>query len=221
MDADAGYKQDASGAMTYPDPGTLNRLLFKSPLIGWRMGLSAILGPAMLVLTTWGRKTHLPRHTMLSYTPLPGCIYVGAGWGERCDWYQNLMVNPNVTVQVHSKDVTGQNGEIVLHRVARRVTDEEEFRRVSKRLFETGGDSHFRPYLQSVGIDFDHEDMVAKRDRLYQVALDIQPPEPGTSTSLGAFPPAMDIDLKWIWPVLGGAFGLGWLIGRLGRRRSW
>ena len=67
------YQQKASGSMTYPKKGTLNRLNFKSPLIWWRMGLGplmshqALAGNKMLVLTSWGRKSQLPRHTMLTY----------------------------------------------------------------------------------------------------------------------------------------------------------
>lgn len=37
------FQQKANGAMTYPAKGTLNRLLFKSPLICWRMGLGQIM----------------------------------------------------------------------------------------------------------------------------------------------------------------------------------
>ncbi len=200
--------------MAYPNPGTLNRLLFKSPLIGWRMGLGGILGSSMLVLTTWGRKSHLPRHTMLSYTPMPGTIYVGAGWGRRCEWYQNLLVDPHVTLQVWSEAVTGSKNELVIPSLARRVTEEDEFRRVSMRLFETGGDTHFRPYLQSLGVSYDHEDMVAKRDRFHQVALDLQPVESDTRRLADNFPAAMEIDLQWVWAVMAGSFILGWMVGR-------
>ena len=138
--------------MAYPYRGTLNRLLFKTPLIWWRMGMGRLLGPSMLVLNTWGRKSHLPRHTMLSYTPMKDCIYVGAGWGARCDWYQNLLADPHDTLQVWAEQVTSFKGEAVIPALARRVTDEDEFRRVSRRLFETGGDSHFRPWLNSLGV---------------------------------------------------------------------
>ncbi len=173
MEATTRYKQDAHGAMTYPSAGTLNRLLFKTPLIWWRMGLGPMLGRSMLVLTTWGRKSRAPRHTMLSYTPLEGRIYIGAGWGEQCDWLKNVLADPHVTVQVQSKEVTGVPSELALPAVARRVTDDAEFSQVSKRLFETGGDSHFRPYLKSLDVDYSHADMVAKRDRFYEIALDL------------------------------------------------
>jgi hypothetical protein len=68
--------------MTCPPQGTFNRMLIKSPLVWWRMGLGSVLERSMQVLTTWGRKTHTPRWTMLAYTMLEdGNVYVGAGWG--------------------------------------------------------------------------------------------------------------------------------------------
>src|SRR5512143_1374833 len=124
----APFSQDASGSMTYPARGTLNRLLFKTPLLWWRSGLGWLLGRYMLVLSTWGRKSHTPRHTMLSYTPINDTIYIGAGWGERCDWYRNLQADPHVTLQVWSQQVTGQKGEVAIPAIARRVTEENEFR---------------------------------------------------------------------------------------------
>jgi deazaflavin-dependent oxidoreductase (nitroreductase family) len=213
MDANDHFEQEARGAMSYPAPGSFNRLLFKTPLIWWRMGLGGMLGRSMMVLTTWGRKSHLPRHTMVSYTELDGRVYIGAGWGEQCDWYQNLQADPHVTLQLSSPPLTGRQGEAALPALARRVLDEDEFRSIARRLIETGGDSHFRPWLTSLGVDYDCEDMVAKRQRIHQVALDIQPIEPGKPQSQ-AFPPAMPADLKWVWAVMAGAFSLGWLVGR-------
>ena len=212
-------KQNVSGAMTYPARGTLNRLFFKTPLIWWRMGMGPILGHSMLVLTTWGRKSHLPRHTMLSFTPLKERIYLGPGWGLHCDWYQNLLADPHVTLQVWNEQVTGLPGEVVIPALARRVTDEAEFRLVTQRLFETGGDSHFKPWLESYGIAYDQEDMVAKRERVHEVALDLQPVEPGSKNAAAPFPAPMETDLKWVWGVAGVSFGLGWLMGRRNRGR--
>ncbi len=217
MGESATSGQSATPLMAYPTRGTFNRLLFKSPLICWRMGLGRILGPSLLVLSTWGRKSHQSRHTMLSYTPKDGRIYLGAGWGSHCDWYQNLELDPHVTLQVCSGAVTGVKGEAILPAIARRVTDEQEFRSISKRLFEAGGDLYFKPWLKSLGIDYDPEDLVAKRDRIHQIALDLQPVAVGNKTLEAAYPPPMEIDLMWVWAIIAGSFGLGWLIGRRGK----
>jgi hypothetical protein len=151
---------------------------------------------------------------MLSYTHLDGCLYLGSGWGEHSDWYQNLQADPHVTVQVWSERVTGSKHEVVMPAVARRVTDEAEFRRIAQRLFETGGDSHFKPWLSSYGIAYDLEDMVAKRERIHQVALDLQPHEPGSRYPERTYPAVMETDLVWVWAVMAGSFMAGWLLGK-------
>jgi deazaflavin-dependent oxidoreductase (nitroreductase family) len=187
------------GAMTYPAPWTLNRLFFKTPLIWWRMGLGPALGSWMLVLTTWGRRSRLPRHTMLSYTPCNGRVYLISGWGSRADWHQNITADPHVTVQ------RGRGAHSAL---ARRVTGMEEYAAVMGLLLQTGGDTHFRPWLKSLDIAYDLDDLIAKRDRVYMVALD----PTGESG-----PPPMPADLTWVWGVIAGSFAVRWWLGRSSR----
>ena len=183
-------EKKASRSMSYPSKGTFNRLLFKFPLFWWRTGLGPILshpllgGSRMLTLTTWGRKSDLPRHTMLSYAPAGGKDYVCSGWGERSDWVKNVLADPLVTVQVGRKIYSGR---------AYRVQDLQEFTTVAEAMFLTGGDSHFKPWLASYGIDYDLEDMIAKRDRLY--VFGFEPVEENGPTPLAA-------DLRWIWLLL-------------------
>lgn len=184
-------QQNASGAMTYPKKGTLNRFLFKSPLIWWRMGLGPIMshpalgGHKMLVLSCRGRISRLPRHTMLSYVSTDDDReYVCSGWGAKTDWYKNIEVNSLVTVQVGRKAYAAK---------ARRVEDIDEYTKVVEEMFESGGDSHFASWLESFGIAYDREDMIAKRDRLYIVGF-------GPSEEAG--PPPMPVDLKWLWGLM-------------------
>lgn len=190
------YPQKATGAMTYPTRGTLNRILFKTPLIWWRSGLGPMLGRKMLVLTTWGRKSSLPRHSMLSYTTVGGIHYVIAGWGARSDWAKNITTNPRVTVQTDRDTYTT---------TARRVTTVEEYGPVMQVLLGGGGDSHFEPWLESLNIDQNLDDLIAKRDRVYLIALD-RSDEPG--------PPPMKTDLIWLWPAMIGAAVIGWLVSK-------
>jgi deazaflavin-dependent oxidoreductase (nitroreductase family) len=191
--------QKSSRSMTYPKKGTLNRLIFKGPLIWWRMGLGLILshkamaGNKMLVLTIWGRKSHKPRHTMLSYIVAGEKEYVCSGWGGNSDWYKNIAVNPQVTVQVGRKIYAAK---------ARRVQDIDEFTTITRELFETGGDTHFKNWLESFGIEFNQQDMLEKRERLYLVAFDPSE-EPG--------PPSMPVDLKWVWVVIATILVGAWL----------
>ncbi len=195
------YEQNATGAMTYPAQGTLNRVLFKTPLIWWRMGLGTLVGRSMLVLTTWGRRSKTPRHTMLSSVAHGGQMYVVSGWGECSDWYRNTLADPRVTVQTAERTYGAR---------ARRVSDVEEFTAVERIVFQTGGDTHFRPWLASLGIAYDLDDLIAKRDRVHLVALDPSD-EPG--------PPPLPIDLTWVWPAILASFAAGWVLGRLGSGR--
>lgn len=194
------FSQNASGAMTYPAKGTLNWLLFKLPKFWWRVGLGPIQGRWQLVLTTYGRKSKLPRHTMLSYTVYQGKAYIISGWNERSDWYKNLDVNPVVTVQSALGSYTA---------CARRVSNLDEYRRVMVEMFRSGGDSHFKPWLKSLEIAYNLEDALAKRDRVFLIALD---------PVLLAGPPGMPADLVWVWGVIGAALIFGWRIGRRSRR---
>jgi deazaflavin-dependent oxidoreductase (nitroreductase family) len=188
------FEQDATGSMTYPGKGTLNRFLFKAPLICWRMGLGPLLGRWMLLLTTWGRRSQLPRHTLLSYTLHEDRAYVISGWGQRTDWYRNLSADPRVGVQLSGNPYPAR---------ARRVVDVDEYAAVMGVLLQTGGDSHFKPWLRSLDIAYDLEDLVAKRDRVYLVAID-----PSEQTG----PPSMARDLLWVWGAVVGVAVLLWLL---------
>jgi deazaflavin-dependent oxidoreductase (nitroreductase family) len=72
----------------------------------WRLGLGpwinawpAVIGRIM-VLTHTGRRSGLPRQTPVNYAPVEGAVYCTAGFGRRCDWYRNLLANPDVEVRL-------------------------------------------------------------------------------------------------------------------------
>jgi deazaflavin-dependent oxidoreductase (nitroreductase family) len=58
------------------------------------------LGNLVLLLTTTGRKSGLPRVTPLQYEEDNGVIYVGAARGQEADWFRNIVANPRVEVQM-------------------------------------------------------------------------------------------------------------------------
>lgn len=57
-------------------------------------------GPAVLFLTTIGRKSGLPRTTPLQYEEIDGAYYVGSARGREGDWFRNIEKNPAVEVDV-------------------------------------------------------------------------------------------------------------------------
>jgi deazaflavin-dependent oxidoreductase (nitroreductase family) len=194
------FQPTPTGLMAYPARGSVNRLIYKAPLIFWRMGLGPVLGQAMLILTTWGRKSHWPRHTALSYIILNGIVYLAPGWPEQSDWYKNLQADPHVTVQL---------GEGYFYATARRVTEEAEFAAVAKELLEFG-DVLLKPWLASLGIEPELEDLVANRARVVLLALD---------WTNEAGPGPMPVDLTWLWWVIGITYLLGWVNGRISARK--
>lgn len=60
-------------------------------------------GSFVLLLTTTGRVTGRKHVTPLQYVQLDGLYYVASARGRDADWYRNILVNPNVTVEIAGK----------------------------------------------------------------------------------------------------------------------
>jgi deazaflavin-dependent oxidoreductase (nitroreductase family) len=73
----------------------------------YALGLGPLVGRLVLLLTTTGRKSGLPRVTALQYEEIDGAIYLGSSKGTHADWFQNLVANPCVTVRVKSRQFSG------------------------------------------------------------------------------------------------------------------
>lgn len=192
---------DSDQLLPYPARGTLDRLIYKLPLVLWRMGLGTYFshpargGSRTLVLTTRGRKSGLPRHTMVSAVGIEGKDYILSGWGPRSQWVKNISQDPLVTVQVFRRTYQA---------LIRRVTEAEEYSRVVAQMFETGGDSHFKSWLASLGIDYSPEDMLAKQSRVYLFGFDPIDQEG---------PAPLKADLAWVFPtLLVLAIGTAWVL---------
>ncbi len=59
-------------------------------------------GPTRMVmlLTTIGRKSRLPRVTPLQFEVVEGVYYVASARGKDADWFKNIQANPNVHVRI-------------------------------------------------------------------------------------------------------------------------
>ncbi len=71
-------------------------------------GFGPIIGRFMLLLTTRGRKSGLPRLTALQYEEIDGAIIVGSSRGIKADWYQNILADPHVLVRIKAREFRGQ-----------------------------------------------------------------------------------------------------------------
>ena len=69
----------------------------------YSIGLGPLVGRMVLLLTTTGRRTGLPRVTPLQYEKVDDAYYVGSMRGTRADWFRNLVADPAVEVRVKSK----------------------------------------------------------------------------------------------------------------------
>ncbi len=82
-------------------PSHLMRLLYRFPL-------SLAIGRVVLLLTTTGRRSGVPRVTPLQYEELEGAIYVASARGARADWFRNILAKPCVKVRIGSREFEGQ-----------------------------------------------------------------------------------------------------------------
>ena len=73
----------------------------------YAIGLGPLIGRLVLLLTTTGRKSGLPRVTPLQYEEIDGAIYLGSSRGQKADWFRNILANPHVEVRVKSRRFRG------------------------------------------------------------------------------------------------------------------
>ncbi len=73
----------------------------------YAIGLGPLVGRLVLLLTTRGRKTGLPRVTPLQYEEIDGTFYLGSSRGQKADWFRNIVADPCVEVRVKSRRFRG------------------------------------------------------------------------------------------------------------------
>lgn len=159
------------------------KFLAKVPLILWRLGLGKISGQMFMIITTRGRKSGLPRRTMVECHWINGIKYAPSGFGAKAQWYQNIMADPRVTVQ------TADGTESMW---ATRVTDDTELGQIYDG-FKRDNATVFHLYLQGSGIEASPQSLIANKERVF--FLRFEPTDEDT-------PPGLPVDLLWIWPVL-------------------
>lgn len=86
-----------------PEPEGLVRWLARLPVGLYRLGLGWLLGGRFIRVTHTGRKSGKARQVVLEvmrHDPESDTYYVASGWGEKSDWYLNVMKNPSVKIQI-------------------------------------------------------------------------------------------------------------------------
>lgn len=83
-------------------PRGLLKFGYNLPILLYRVRLGWLLGHRFMLLTHQGRKTGKVRQTVLEvvhYDPVRHESAVLSAYGERADWYQNILVHPAHEVQ--------------------------------------------------------------------------------------------------------------------------
>ncbi len=111
-------------------PRGFSRLLWRAPIIFYKLHLGWLFGKRALLLYHTGRISGLPRQNMLEvvrYDQENNIFYVASGFGVKADWFQNIMKTPQVTIQVGMRKysalatrLTAEETETELHDYNRR-----------------------------------------------------------------------------------------------------
>jgi deazaflavin-dependent oxidoreductase (nitroreductase family) len=84
-------------------PRGMARTLYRLPIKLYRLHLGWLLMGRFLLLTHTGRKSGLPRQTVLEvlwHRKDCDAYYMLSGWGEQSDWVKNIEKTPQVTIGV-------------------------------------------------------------------------------------------------------------------------
>lgn len=106
-------------------PAGLQRLFVRAPLWLYRLRLGWLFGERLLLLNHTGRKSGRPRQAVievLRHDRAADAYIVASGWGERADWYRNILSTPRVSIVV---------GRRYLAALARRLPQEEAARELA------------------------------------------------------------------------------------------
>jgi deazaflavin-dependent oxidoreductase (nitroreductase family) len=89
-----------------PAPTGLFRLCLRLPIWLYRLRCGWVLKSRFLLLTHIGRRSGLPRQTVLEvvhHDRATETYFIAPGWGEKPDWFRNLQKTPTAVVTVGRK----------------------------------------------------------------------------------------------------------------------
>lgn len=182
-----------------PYPTGALRLALRMPLTLFRLGLGDLLNTMrLMVLTTRGRKSGQARHVAIEYRRHGSKIYLISGWGDRPDWYQNLLADPLVTIQL---------GRSTLSALADKVTDPAESLRAVN-LFRRDAPNRYDAVLgKLVDNEISGMKLPDVSAQFTIIRLDIIADEPTL--------PGLPMDRLWLWPAT--VIGIVLMVTLLGR----
>lgn len=87
-------------------PRGLKAKLWRAPIWFYHIGLGGLFGKRFLLLNHLGRKSGQARQAVLEvvdFDPANNIYFVVSGFGEKAQWFQNIMHSPQVGIQVGSR----------------------------------------------------------------------------------------------------------------------
>ncbi|MCC7208993.1 MAG: nitroreductase family deazaflavin-dependent oxidoreductase [Anaerolineae bacterium] len=160
----------------------------------WRMGFGALIGQALLLLSTKRRDTGQPRRAVVEYFYVYGKKYVYSD--PNAEWSKDVAADPHVTLQ----------SPLGIERAAARRINEDEVIEIFTTLMDNRPALAQR-ILQALDVQSFPKDLVGHIDRLHLLAFD---------ATAEPTPAPLDADLRWVPPLT----ALAWLLGRLSGRGS-
>jgi deazaflavin-dependent oxidoreductase (nitroreductase family) len=107
-------------------PNRLLRAVARTPIAVYRAGLGFLFGHRLLLLEHLGRRTGLPRYAVLEVVarPEPDRYVVPSGFGERAQWFRNVLAHPQVRVRVGRGPLVPAHARVLAEREAAAVLRE-------------------------------------------------------------------------------------------------
>jgi deazaflavin-dependent oxidoreductase (nitroreductase family) len=161
----------------------LNRFM----LLFWRLGLGKWLnawpavGGRIMVLVHTGRKSGKRHRTPVNYAVVNGEIYCVAGFGASCDWYQNIIANPQVEVWLPDGWWAG---------LAEELHDPEHRLLLLRQVIKASGTAALAFGVDADQMNDEELERVTREYRLIRIRR--------TTARTGPGGPG---DLDWVWPL--------------------
>jgi deazaflavin-dependent oxidoreductase (nitroreductase family) len=111
-------------------PKGLKLKLFRAPIYIYRFGVGFILGERFIRLKHWGRVSGNLNETVIEVIDQDkpsGKVYSASGFGEKSQWFKNIILNENVYITIKSKE----------YKAKARVVSEEEAEDILLRYAES------------------------------------------------------------------------------------
>ena len=96
------------------------------PVWLYRLRLGFLLGNRFLLLTHIGRKSGLPRQTVLEvlrYDSATNVCVIASGWGETSDWLRNIRKTPEVRITIGLRQFAAKAVRLSLEEAQQELLD--------------------------------------------------------------------------------------------------